>query len=115
MEAIIYQSSILLIPSHTWIILSSTVNCKSNISFKLSNGTSGVWGHSLPCWFEKAKAGKSGWVMSGTVELGASCAISAGVVRSRFAIGRVVIPCSCAMANGQLLMILLILSSVQST
>ena len=108
-EAIIYRSRILLIPSHTWIILSSIVDCKSKVSFKLSDGTSGVWGRSslgrsLLGRLEEARAGTSGWVTSGIVEVGASCANSSGV-GSSFSIGRVVVPCSRAVADGQLLMI----------
>jgi len=119
-EAIIYQSRILLIPSHTWIILSSIVDCKAKVSFKLSDGTSGVWGRSslgrsLLGQLEEAKAGTSGWVTSGIVEVGASCTNSSGVVGSSFSIGRVVVPCLRAMADGQLLMIRVIFSSVRST
>jgi len=119
-EARIYWLRILLIPSHTWIILSSIVDCKSKLSFKLSDGTSGVWGRSslgrsLLGRLEEARAGTSGWVTSGIVEVGASCANSSGVVGSSFSIGRVVVPWSRAMVDGHLLMIQVIFSSVRST
>ncbi len=72
-RAVRQRSSSLPMPSHTRFSLSSTFNCKTKVSCKLNDGTSWVRERSaLSFPSDDARAGKSIWVISGMVELGAS-------------------------------------------